>query len=51
VHFAAGPWFTVIESGEDDWQDLGRVWLSDAQASGPGLLQYRVKFADEEFPS
>lgn len=31
--------------------DYGRVWLSDGQSSGPATLQYRMKFADEEWPS
>ena len=47
MHFAAGPWFEVREATED-WQELGRVWLSDGDHSGPGALLYRVRFEDTE---
>jgi len=43
VHFAAGPWFTVRDETSDDWEELGRVWLSDGAQSGPGRLLYRVR--------
>lgn len=50
MHFVAGPWFAVFESEEKEWRDYGRVWLSDGQESGPGLLQIRIKMEDEAWP-
>ena len=41
MHFAAGPWFTVTESGSD-WQTIGAVWLSDGGKSDGATLEYRV---------
>ena len=46
MHFAAGPWFSVVESGAG-WQPYGEVWLSDGGSSDRALLEYRVRFADE----
>ncbi|MED5369640.1 MAG: hypothetical protein VX899_01375 [Myxococcota bacterium] len=51
MHFVAGPWFAVLEPGVDGWTDYGEVWLSDGQSSGPGLLQIRIKFAEQEWPA
>jgi len=28
---------------------MGRVWLSDGTSSGGATLQYRVRFADEQW--
>jgi hypothetical protein len=50
VHFVAGPWFAVFETGVDGWRDYGRVWLSDGQESGPGTLQVRIKLEDQDWP-
>ena len=41
MHFAAGPWFTVIESN-DEWTDLGKAWLADGKNQGAARVQYRV---------
>jgi len=43
----AGPWFTVHKSG-DDWQELGRVWISDGQEDCIGRIEIRVEL--EEVP-
>ncbi len=45
MHFAAGPWFEVYESGAD-WRALGAVWLSDGEHNEPGVLELRLRFAD-----
>jgi len=47
VHFAAGPWFTVRNSG-DDFEKLGQLWLSNGKQDGMAWLEYRVRFADDE---
>lgn len=46
MHFAAGPWFEVYESG-DGWRPFGEVWLSDGEQNKPGVLELRVRFADQ----
>lgn len=43
----AGPWFTVQESGSD-WQELGRVWISDGQQDCMGRIEIRLEL--EEIP-
>jgi hypothetical protein len=43
----AGPWFTVFKSG-DDWQELGRVWISNGQEDCIGRIEIRVEL--EEIP-
>ncbi|GEM_PF-4048299 len=47
MHFAAGPWFEVMESGAEPIA-LGRVWLSDGDASGGATLMYQVTLAGPE---
>jgi len=42
VHFAAGPWFTVRETPQNDWQPLGHVWWSDAASDGPAVLEMKT---------
>ena len=44
----AGPWFTVRESGSE-WQELGRVWLSDGAHDGGASLQYRVRLEGDDW--
>jgi hypothetical protein len=43
----AGPWFTVHKSG-DDWQELGRVWISNGHEDCIGRIEIRVEI--EEIP-
>lgn len=37
----AGPWFTVHQSGED-WQRLGRVWISDGASDCKGWIEIKI---------
>ncbi|MCG8587549.1 MAG: hypothetical protein MI757_22815 [Pirellulales bacterium] len=43
----AGPWFTVHKSG-DDWQELGRVWISNGEEDCIGRIEIRIEM--EEIP-
>ncbi len=45
MHFAAGPWFEVMESGGEAIP-LGRMWLSDGETSGGGTLMYRATLVE-----
>ncbi|MCH8253151.1 MAG: hypothetical protein IID36_11925 [Planctomycetes bacterium] len=44
-HFAAGPWFTVIRSG-DDWQTLDTIWLSDGRTNEKAEVQIRLELGE-----
>ena len=44
MHFAAGPWFTVLE--DDEWTELGTVWLADGFTNEIAHVQYRVQLLD-----
>lgn len=39
---AAGPWFTVQESG-GDWNELSSIWISNGQEDGKGRIEVRVR--------
>ena len=41
----AGPWFTVHRSG-DDWQEMGRLWISNGKEDGKGRFEVRVQFEE-----
>ncbi len=38
----AGPWFTIHKSG-DDWQQLGKVWISNGEDDCRGRIEIRVE--------
>ena len=42
MHFVAGPWFTVVESGAE-WQDVEAIWVSDGAKDMKGRVQLRVE--------
>jgi len=41
THFAAGPWFTVQESGQD-WEILDHIFLSDGDGQTPVTVQIKM---------
>jgi hypothetical protein len=47
AHFVAGPWFTVMKSG-DDWKFLERIWLTDGEQSRHANVEYRVELAEPD---
>ena len=38
----AGPWFTVVKSG-DDWQQLDTIWISDGKNDCRGRIEVRLE--------
>jgi hypothetical protein len=46
THFAAGPWFTVLESGSG-WTRLGTIELGNGAATEIVTVEYRVDFAED----
>ena len=45
MHFAAGPWFTVLKVGE--WKTLDEITLSDGVRTAPARVELRVAWAGE----
>ena len=43
THFAAGPWFTVQESGSG-WNQLGTIELGDGATTEIVNVEFRVDF-------
>ena len=43
-HFAAGPWFTVQQTGSD-WETIDTVWLSDGAEQTRVQVQIRMRLA------
>ena len=41
----AGPWFTIHKSG-DDWQPLGKVWISNGEEDCKGRIEIRVELEE-----
>jgi len=48
AHFVAGPWFTVMKSG-DDWKFLEDIRLTDGEHQVRARVEYRVEL-DEPNP-
>lgn len=44
-HFAAGPWFTVQESGQD-WEELDRIYVSDGEHHRQVSVQMRLELEE-----
>lgn len=42
VHFVAGPWFAVHQSGSD-WQLFDHAWISDGQMDQPVKIEFRLR--------
>lgn len=40
-----GPWFTVLESG-DDWQHVDSLWISDGARERTVRVEIRVRLED-----
>lgn len=37
----AGPWFTVLRSG-DDWQHVESIWISDGQRAAKARVEMKA---------
>lgn len=46
-HFVAGPWFTVMKSG-DDWKFLETIRLTDGATNMRARVEYRVELAEPD---
>ena len=44
----AGPWFTVQRSG-DNWQEMGRLWISNGKEDCEGRFEVRVQFEEADY--
>jgi hypothetical protein len=47
LHFGAGPWFTVLESGAQ-WQKIGKAWLSDGAKDDMAVVEAKLRLADPD---
>ena len=47
VHFVAGPWFTVQQTGSD-WETLDRIWLSNGDRDDPAQVQVRLRLEEPD---
>ena len=47
---AAGPWFTVQESG-GDWNELSSIWISNGQEDCKGRIEVRVRLVGSDGPA
>ena len=45
VHFVAGPWFTVRESG-DDWHTLDTIWISNGKTDDRARVELRLELEE-----
>jgi len=41
----AGPWFTVLQSG-NDWQQLESIWISNGRDQEKVTVEIRVQLED-----
>ena len=46
-HFGAGPWFTVMKSG-DDWQVLDHITISDGKTQSAVRVELKMKLENAE---
>ena len=42
----AGPWFTILESGED-WKEISKIWISNGQDDCKGRIEARIRLTAE----
>jgi len=47
VHFVAGPWFAVHQSGSD-WQKLDQVWISNGDEDCQGQIEIRIELEESD---
>ena len=45
VHFVAGPWFMVQESGSN-WQTIDNIWISNGAKNSRARVDFRIEFEE-----
>ena len=44
----AGPWFTVVEDGSEEWTHVENLWISNGEAHEKARVEIRVALEEEE---